>query len=250
MRRIVVFAILVALLAPSAFAWSGRGHVIVWMVAQERLKKSGHLAEANAFLAGAKLPPGCGAVAPSESCKRPMTCRSAKDAPVSPDDWRSFEGARITAGWHFANINITDDGYDRDRDCRSGACSVEELQMMKALVADEKQQKSSRSEALAYLIHIAGDLHQPFHNADRVRDGKGDRGGNDLPVKFHGEITNLHSVWDGGLIGTHATLKKDSDYAHFLLTTVLADRDAVDEQLLRAGLRLARLIEEALANAE
>ena len=43
--------------------------------------------------------------------------------------------------------------------------------------------------------HIIGDLHQPLH----VGNGK-DRGGNDVKLEFFWEMSNLHRVWDSGLI--------------------------------------------------
>jgi hypothetical protein len=53
-----------------------------------------------------------------------------------------------------------------------------------------------RREALMFLIHFIGDLHQPLHSSDNH-----DRGGNSVPVLFHDRQTNLHSVWDSGLLG-------------------------------------------------
>ena len=50
--------------------------------------------------------------------------------------------------------------------------------------------------ALRFTIHIIGDLHQPLHNGNGT-----DRGGNDVRVKFFDADTNLHAVWDEGLIG-------------------------------------------------
>ena len=54
--------------------------------------------------------------------------------------------------------------------------------------------KEERVEALKFLIHLAGDLHQPLH-VSRARD----RGGHDIAVEFVDNKTNLHRVWDSGL---------------------------------------------------
>ncbi|MFN3800065.1 S1/P1 nuclease, partial [Belliella pelovolcani] len=52
-------------------------------------------------------------------------------------------------------------------------------------------------DQLRMLIHIVGDLHQPFHV------GKpGDRGGNDVKVSFFNKETNIHAVWDSDLIAS------------------------------------------------
>ena len=48
---------------------------------------------------------------------------------------------------------------------------------------------------LKFLIHLIGDLHQPLH-VGRLED----RGGNSVKVKWFGASSNLHRVWDEGLI--------------------------------------------------
>jgi len=50
------------------------------------------------------------------------------------------------------------------------------------------------SEALKFLVHFLGDMHQPLHLTGR------DRGGNSAKVVWDGRQTNLHSLWDGLLI--------------------------------------------------
>lgn len=166
---------------------------------------------------------------------------------------------------------------------------TEQIELMKALVADRGQRDESRGDALKYLIHLVGDIHQPFHNCSRIRDGRSDNGANGVGVEFPASGRwNLHKVWDSGLIGDRKL--SDSAYTQFLLDDVLGNRNRdelaggtpqdwtnvahgiavqayvepgdtidrdyieehqpqVDEQLLRAGLRLARLIEEALGGA-
>src|SRR5262249_28392157 len=49
-------------------------------------------------------------------------------------------------------------------------------------------------------VHFMGDLHQPMHCID-----DNDRGGNGVKVEFFGRYTSLHSVWDSGII-EHARL--------------------------------------------
>ena len=45
------------------------------------------------------------------------------------------------------------------------------------------------------LVHLVGDIHQPLHV------GKpGDRGGNDIKVKWFRNESNLHRVWDSEMI--------------------------------------------------
>lgn len=73
--------------------------------------------------------------------------------------------------------------------------AVTALRRFSAVAKDKQAPLAERQAALRFVIHIIGDLHQPLHA------GKGDdKGGNDVAVTFFGKPTNLHSVWDSGLI--------------------------------------------------
>ena len=54
---------------------------------------------------------------------------------------------------------------------------------------------SIQATAFAFLIHFIGDIHQPMH----VGKNK-DLGGNKIRVLYFSKESNLHAVWDGGLI--------------------------------------------------
>lgn len=72
------------------------------------------------------------------------------------------------------------------------------IQMLEKITKDLKSGKLSATqerEYLKFLIHLVGDLHQPLHV------GKpGDRGGNNVKLKWFGKDSNLHSVWDSEMI--------------------------------------------------
>src|SRR6185295_3330145 len=55
--------------------------------------------------------------------------------------------------------------------------------------------KDQRQEALKFLVHFVGDIHQPLHIGRKT-----DKGGNSISVKLFNKSGNLHSVWDSGLI--------------------------------------------------
>ena len=63
------------------------------------------------------------------------------------------------------------------------------------MLADPQAPYREQLEALKYVVHFIGDVHQPLHAANN-----NDRGGNDVAVTFLGQRTNLHAVWDGGII--------------------------------------------------
>lgn len=52
-----------------------------------------------------------------------------------------------------------------------------------------------KREALKFIIHFVGDLHQPMH-VSRAED----KGGNTIQLQFEGQGTNMHSLWDSKLI--------------------------------------------------
>jgi hypothetical protein len=102
---------------------------------------------------------------------------------------------RETAPWHYVNIEITSGGYDAARDCPNDACVVAQIQRDAAIVGDRTLAQPVRAEALRFLIHFVGDLHQPLHAGDNH-----DRGGNEVRVVLNGARKNLHAVWDTAVV--------------------------------------------------
>lgn len=261
MKRLGIL-LLVCLATSSALGWGNAGHQITARLAQDRLD-DGTEARVRAILGQSWL----------------------SSIASLPDDFRNNDGARITAGWHFVNTPIDEASYDAARDCAGGQCVVEQIETMKRLLGDTSQSNSTRREALIYLVHFIGDLHQPFHNGSGIVNGQSDRGGNNIPVVFDGQDRNLHGVWDSGLISRRrlnvgdyvdhladevipgldveavsgGTSAEWSSESHALaqefrvepdttLTDEYITRSAgiVDERLAKGALRLARALEEAL----
>jgi hypothetical protein len=102
---------------------------------------------------------------------------------------------RNTAPWHFVDIPIGAAGYDAVRDCPRGACVVAKIDEFAAQLRDRSLPPHQRLEALKFLVHFVGDVHQPLHAAD-----DDDKGGNEVRVQFLGHRTNLHAVWDTALL--------------------------------------------------
>lgn len=66
--------------------------------------------------------------------------------------------------------------------------------LVKALKSGELSTTLER-DYVKLLVHLVGDIHQPLH----VGNGK-DRGGNDVKVEWFWESSNIHRVWDSGMI--------------------------------------------------
>lgn len=113
------------------------------------------------------------------------------------DEIRYESKYKNTDSWHYVNLPLGLD-YAAFTNCFKEDTS---LNVYKALIYNLKELRSStnnkedKSFALKMVIHLVGDLHQPMH-VSRAED----LGGNKIKLKFQGKETNLHSLWDSGLI--------------------------------------------------
>jgi hypothetical protein len=172
----VVLVLSVILLLPSqAFAWGEKAHRIIgalaWMKLSEQAKR-----QVRDLL-------------PEES--------SDPDGPLAAVSmWadRQSINYREQARWHFVAIPLSAATYDEKRDCADGNCIVVALNKQKVILENGGPRKE-RADALKYVVHLVGDVHQPLHCADND-----DRGGNLVQVKFLGQISNLHKVWDFDMV--------------------------------------------------
>ncbi len=120
---------------------------------------------------------------------------SLQDASVWPDCLRG-EGWRwgYTFAWHYQTEPITEE-YSARKNCGGGNCVSAQIERNQRILADESLPPNVRLEALAFLVHFAGDIHMPLHSGDHD-----DRGGNDREADY-GIVPglNLHWIWDGPL---------------------------------------------------
>jgi S1/P1 Nuclease len=121
--------------------------------------------------------------------------KTLKDAAVWADCVRG-EGWRwgYTAAWHYRTAPICAP-FNPRANCSGGACVTAQITRAHRVLADERLPAPIRLEALAFLVHFAGDVHMPLHSGDNE-----DRGGNDRETDY-GIIPslNLHWIWDGPL---------------------------------------------------
>lgn len=112
-----------------------------------------------------------------------------------PDQVRETPEWEWSSPLHFVNIPRTSRHYDRQRDCRDGRCVTEGI----IRYANDLQRGTLNGlqqwQALAWLCHLVGDLHQPLHAG--YRD---DRGANQVFIEYQGEKLNLHYFWDTALV--------------------------------------------------
>lgn len=108
------------------------------------------------------------------------------------------------AAWHHISLPKAARAFDLARDCpATTSCSVAQVEKH-AAVLKSAAPKAERADALKFLAHLVGDLHQPLNITftDHL-------GGRQISGMFHGMSSNLHAVWDHGLLATFAAPGKE-----------------------------------------
>ena len=271
--RIARLLALLALLPTPLFAWGAKGHSVIAEVAERGLSPN-----------------------VAQQVRDLVFAAPLRDSASLPDDWRAQEtrGERPgnTGSLHFSNIPNDIGTFDRARDCKDDQCVVAGIEKYVAVLKDKTQPKDKRREALIFVVHFVGDLHQPMHAAggqvknEKTGEMEPDLGGNRVKVRYLGTETNLHSVWDTMLIEWGKPTVEE--YATYLLEYELRGRPVAElqtgtvvdwinesnyaavhsayhigngslgsdyakhnigvvyERLLRGGLRLRKVLEDAL----
>ena len=184
-----------------AHAWGRYGHAVTGHIADAHLSDDSR--EAIAQLLG----------------ERSLADISAWADQIRPD-WRA------TAPFHFINGPVDEiEPTDAHWHPPQGNAHAAILAYAEVL-ADEAQSERDRREALKFLVHFIGDLHQPLHAGFAE-----DRGGNDALILHQGELSNLHRYWDVTILNRHA-----QRYDARQLAAVLQDRHQTELELLGSPL--------------
>ena len=272
--RKLISALLVAVLMPvQLLGWGGKGHRIIADIAYSRLTPQ---ARKNVELL--------------------LGYEGLASISTWADDIRRQRDE--TYDWHFVDIPGAANGFNEQRDCfhpwekHSGArtdhhnCAVDRVQMFSRVLANPAAPRRQRVEALKWVVHLVGDLHQPLHAIEDAH------GGNDMKLPVFGNPQcgehecSLHGVWDSELL-EHAGLSEreyvlrlqelirtehldrnaggsPADWAnesHEQARTIINHRPAsvdqayydanihlVNERLALAGVRLAALLNRTLGS--
>jgi hypothetical protein len=241
---------------PTALVWYDSGHRLVARIAVLRLTP--HTAEAIKDILGGQSLPDASTWADEIKMQRPDT------KPL-----------------HYVNIPLNATDYVPSQYCPDGRCLIAAIEDDRRILGDSTAKTAQRAEALRFLVHFMGDLHQPLHVSNNR-----DEGGNNRMVTFFGATRKLHEVWDGELMEA-TTLSEDQyferlrrkmdslDLAALERGTVVdwameghkiaaqhayllprngrlseayeeANLPLVDLALIEAGVRLARVLNDAL----
>jgi len=203
---------LLGLVAPPAQAWGCKGHQTVASIAEKHLTP-----EARQFveklLAGHPIDPKlkrwCGNA----------TTDALVDASTWPDDVRH---ERNNGPWHYIDIPLGKHRGPLDEFCGPEGCVTRAIEQQRAILKDKSADPGKRAEAIRYLIHFVGDLHQPLHAANNA-----DNGGNCVAVTYfhHAPLPNpahpdrdeyapnLHQVWDTEILERDMEISNPRRYA-------------------------------------
>lgn len=132
----------------------------------------------------------------SEDAKKVISSYLGNETMEDVSTWADEHRSPQTAMWHYINLPLGLSRADFEKTVKSSENNIYEaiINSEKTLRNDNASQEA-KIKALKYLIHFVGDAHQPMHVSR-----KEDKGGNDIQVRYDGQGTNLHSLWDSGLI--------------------------------------------------
>lgn len=111
------------------------------------------------------------------------------------DEVRSDNKYAYSYPWHYQNLadNVTTTDLKKLLD--NPASEGEHLFFALNQLTTRLNKDRNDAEALKFLVHFIGDLHQPMHLGREA-----DKGGNRVEMNWFGRKTNLHSVWDGSIV--------------------------------------------------
>jgi hypothetical protein len=243
----------------SAFSWGLTGHRVVGEIAQSHLTKK---------------------------AKKELRKLIGDQTLAWWSNWADFVKSdtsyRYAEKWHYVDLpgHMQKEAFIDDLKKLPGLNLYTQITAMVQQLKDKSLSLEKRRFALYFLIHLVGDLHQPLHVG---RDE--DAGGNKIEVTWFGKKTNLHSVWDTDFIASQqysyteyskllniatkdqvqsiqANTLEDWFYESHAMSDSIYDatpnesklsyqynyrfQRVLDQQLLKGGLRLAKLLNEAL----
>ena len=183
-KRLILCLGLSMMPAP-ALAWGAYTHRLIASTAMAELTPRAR-AEVRRILARS-------AAVDTPSC----AIGTIEDASVWPDCVRGMgDRFAFSAAWHYQNIDVCAP-FDAAAKCPDGNCVTAQIPRQLAIAADRRASAADRAQALAFVVHFVGDMHQPLHIGD-----KHDKGGNDVRAAYGAKAPdrmNLHRVWDSDL---------------------------------------------------
>ncbi|MGC3965566.1 MAG: S1/P1 nuclease [Rhodocyclaceae bacterium] len=161
-----------------ASAWGRKGHAAVAALAQAHLTPAAQ-AQVEALMRDDLDRDG-----------KPSGRKTLAQIASWPDEIRDIAPKGEYAGWHTRGNPVCSDSLAT---CKDGHCVDENIIHYAALLHDKQQPARVRNEALKWVVHLVGDLHQPLHSGVGLDKGQATVELEDLKAK---PGTTLHEAWD------------------------------------------------------
>lgn len=212
-----VYCLAILLLLPhSAMGWGPSGHRIIAHIAEQHLTEN----------AAAEV-------------KKILGDQSLADVANWADEIRDQRPE--TGPWHYLNPSLQSRSVTMKDSPQEGSvlsCIVEQSR----LLTNRRSTQIQQSEALRFVIHMVGDIHQPMH-VSRARD----QGGNTIQVTLGEEHTNLHRAWDSGILNLRQ--RSWTELAEILNAEITDDQMTVWSRSIAPQLWASESLEHAMGFA-
>ena len=170
----------------NTWAWDAVGHRIIGEIAYQHLTKKAR-----------------------KQCDKVLGTRGIVYQATWPDEVRSDKKYDYSYKWHYQNLRDGMTNADLENLLANPTSEGEHLFFALNLMNERLKKNKNDEEALKFLVHFVGDMHQPMH-LGRLDD----LGGNKVSMKWFGRTMNLHSVWDGQI--TESKNMSYTEYSNYL----------------------------------
>ncbi len=179
LRMMAGWLCLIALLhSPSLLAWGHTGHAIIGAIADAHLNPTAKAAVAHLLQQD------------NDADGNPSGNTTLASVASWADDWRATAEGKHTARWHYEDRPVCQPGAVAP--CPRQQCIHAALLREIQILRDPQADLTARNQALKWIVHLVGDLHQPLHVSDHE-----DRGGNQLQIlTLEHHKVSLHHYWD------------------------------------------------------
>ncbi|XP_059623277.1 endonuclease 4 [Cornus florida] len=188
-------ALVLLQLIPGILGWGKQGHFAVCKIAE------GYLTEDALAAVKLLLPDAGGDLASVCSWADEVKFHLRWSGPLHYVDTPDFR-------CKYDYCRDCHDTHGHENMCVTGAIYNYTMQLLSAYNDSNSQMKYNLTEALMFLSHFIGDVHQPLHVGFL-----GDLGGNTIVIRWYRRKTNLHHVWDNMIIESALKTFYGSDLA-------------------------------------
>jgi S1/P1 Nuclease len=117
--------------------------------------------------------------------------------------------------WHYDDRLVCHPDLPLADYCPADNCASRAISRLDAVLRKATSTRAEKRDAVMFLVHIIGDIHQPLHASDN-----NDRGGNQSRARLPGENKDrsLHSLWDIDLVRRAARGYSPGNYARELVS--------------------------------